>query len=89
MTYEYCVMERNDIKKIDKLNKLNNKETFWDDVRKLTKNVTSDHSIHRWQCLAECRYNELLTGYEDIRTEIEYGKPTKYFSWKTGEELYI
>ena len=52
-------IEVRDISKIDKLNKLTNKETFWDDVRKLTKRVTSDHSIGRWQCLAEYRWSEL------------------------------
>ena len=52
-------IEKRDYSKIDKLNRLTNKETFWDDVRKLTKYVTSDHAIHRWQCLAEQRYSEL------------------------------
>jgi hypothetical protein len=52
-------IEVRDISKIDKLNKLTNKETFFDDVRKLTKRVTSDHSIGRWQCLAEYRWSEL------------------------------
>lgn len=89
MTYNYYVMEKNDVKKIDKLNKLTNKGTFWNNVRKLTKNITSDHSIHRWQCLAEIRYNELLTGCEDVRTKIEYGKPTRYFSLKTGQEVFV
>lgn len=52
-------MEKSDFKKIEKLSKLNNINTFWDDVRKLTKNITSDHSIKRWQCLAEQRFLEL------------------------------
>lgn len=52
-------IECHDISRINKLNKLKNKETFWDDVRKLTKRITSDHSIGRWQCLAEKRYKEL------------------------------
>ena len=56
-------IEGRDFARIDKLNKLNNPATFWDDVRKLTRNVTSDHTIHRWQCLAECRFAE-LTGTE-------------------------
>lgn len=59
MTYGKAI-EARDYAKIDKLNKLTNKETFWNDVRKLTKNVTSDHAIGRWQCLAEHRYNELI-----------------------------
>lgn len=56
--YDYAI-EKRDISKIDKLNTLTNKETFWNDVRKFTKNVTSDHSIGRWQCLAEARWQEL------------------------------
>lgn len=58
MTYDRAI-EKRDYSKIDKLNKLTNKETFWDDVRKLTKNVTSDHSIRRWECLAQARCDEL------------------------------
>ena len=58
MTYNRAI-EKRDYSKIDKLNNLTNKETFWDDVRKFTKNVTSDHSINRWECLAEYRWNEL------------------------------
>jgi hypothetical protein len=54
-------IEKRDYSKIDKLNNLTNKETFWDDVRKLTKNVTSDHAIKRWQCLADQRWGELNT----------------------------
>lgn len=52
-------MEVHDISRIRKLNGLTNPDTFWDDVRKLTKRITSDHSIRRWQCLAEERYREL------------------------------
>lgn len=88
MTYKICALENRDCSKIDKLNKLTNKETFWDDVRKLTRSVTSDHSIHRWQCLAEKRFDELITGCEDVRTEIEYGKPTRYFDRATGNEVF-
>jgi len=58
MTYDYA-MERNDYKRIDKLNTLTNVDTFYDDVRKLVKNVHSDHTIKRWQCLADARYDEL------------------------------
>ena len=53
--YGYA-MERSDYKRIEKLNALTNPETFWDDVRKLTRRVTSDHSIRHWQGLAELRY---------------------------------
>ena len=61
MTYEYA-LEQHDISKIEKLNCLTNKETFWSEVKKLTKHVTSDHAIGRWQCLSEMRYAELQEG---------------------------
>jgi hypothetical protein len=60
MNFRY-VIEAGDVRKIEKLNALANKETFWDDVRKLCRRVTSDHSIRRWQCLSEIRYRELNT----------------------------
>ena len=44
---ESYVMENADYAKIKKLNTLHNMETFWDDVRKFTKNVRSDHSLGR------------------------------------------
>lgn len=59
MTYAYAY-ERADYSKIDKLNSLNNPVTFWDDVRKFTRKVTSDHAINRWQILAENRYSEVI-----------------------------
>lgn len=51
-------IENRDFAKIDKLYAILNDETttkdnYWDKVRKLTKRVTSDHSLSRWQCLAE------------------------------------
>ena len=52
-------IEYHDISKIKKLNTLNNINTFWDDVRKLTRYITSDHSIRRWEILSEIRYAEL------------------------------
>lgn len=61
MDYSYAIEQR-DISKIDKLNNLTRLDTFWEEVRKLTKNVKSDHSINRWQCLAEVRYHELKYG---------------------------
>ena len=48
-----------DIRRIDKLNKLTNLETFWDDVRFLAKRVRSGEAFIRWQCLAEIREDEL------------------------------
>ena len=52
-------LEYYDYGRIEKLKKLNNLGTFWNDVRKLVRRITSDHSIKRWQCLAEQRYEEL------------------------------
>ena len=63
MTYRFAI-EKHDIGRIDKLNKLTDIKTFWDDVRKLTKNVFGSHADGRWQCLAECRYLELKGGKE-------------------------
>lgn len=57
---EYNVaIEVRDYSKIDKLNALTDINTFWSDVCKLTKRVSSDHAIRRWQALAENRYSEL------------------------------
>lgn len=56
-----CAIEKHDYSRIDKLNKLTNRFAFWDDVKKLTRNIKSDHAIGRWQCLAEIRYKELIT----------------------------
>lgn len=58
LSYRYALYTQ-DYKTIDKLNNLDNKDTFWDDVRKLTKRITSDRSIKRWQCLSELRYEQL------------------------------
>ena len=58
MDYRYADT-RTECKRIDKLNALNNPVTFWDDVRKFTKNVHSDHVIHSWEYLSEIRYNEI------------------------------
>lgn len=52
------VWEVADYKKIDKIicgidsGKIN-KSNLFDEVRKFTKNVTSDHSIGRWQSIAD------------------------------------
>lgn len=55
-------IEYHDMNRIKKLNTLNNINTFWDDVRKFTRYITSDHSIERWQVLAGNRYKELEEG---------------------------
>ena len=52
-------MYQSDYSIIDKLMKLENVDTFNEDVRKLTKRVTSDRSIGRWQVLSEIRYEQL------------------------------
>ncbi len=52
-------IEARDNKRIDKLMALTNIDTFWEDVKKLTRNITSDHSLGRWLILAEKRYKEL------------------------------
>ena len=66
---ENYVVEKNDYSKIKKLNGLHNIETFWDDVRRLTRNCRSDHGLRRWEILAEVRYGELQDAkksfYED------------------------
>ena len=61
--YRYMIenyaIEQKDYARIKKLMQLKNAQTFWSDVRKLTKRIESDHAINRWQCLAELRYKTL------------------------------
>ena len=57
--YHNCVYEMSDIAKIDKLMTIKSLENFWQNVKSFTKNVYSDHSIRRWQCLAEMREIQL------------------------------
>lgn len=59
MTYNECAMERRDIGRIAKLNKLTDPKTFWADVKRLTRNTYTDHALDRWQVLAEIRYEEI------------------------------
>lgn len=59
MTYKEAI-EIRDLRRIDRLNKLTNKQTFWKDVRKITSGVHDDHPLGRWQTLAEIRYEELV-----------------------------
>ena len=65
MEAELQSYEVRDYSKIEKLLRLDNIKTFYDDVRKLVKNVHSDHSIKRWQCLAEIRYKQLIKESEE------------------------
>lgn len=62
MIYNEYVMERRDIGRITKLNTLTDPNTFWTDVKKMTRNTTSDHALNRWQVLAEIRYKEIKKG---------------------------
>ena len=58
---------RTEAKIIEKLNTLTNPETFFEDVRKFTKNIHSDRLINIWECFSEIRHAE-ITGKE-IETE--------------------
>ncbi len=58
MTYAYAI-EGRDYSRIDKLNTLSNRETFYDDVRKMCIRVQGDHAIKRWQALSEIRKAEI------------------------------
>lgn len=53
---------------IDKLNSLNNPATFFQDVRRFTRQITTDHNINIWQRFAEIRYNE-ITGKAEEETK--------------------
>ena len=59
-------LEYHDINRIKKLNTLHDPGTFFDDVRKYTRYIRSDHSISRWQALAENRFNELIEKAEEV-----------------------
>ena len=63
VTLEQCIFEKADIARVRKLRELKDISSFWDDVRKLTKRVCSDHSIRAWQALAEIREKEIENGY--------------------------
>ena len=58
MTYEHALTKW-DHAKIDKLNKLTNTETFWEDVYQLRKRVTKKYTLHCWGRLAKIRWKEL------------------------------
>ena len=59
--YKTVSMENMDIHKIDKIvdgikeGKIN-RENLYDEVREMTRRVTSDHSIKRWQIITEWFY---------------------------------
>lgn len=58
MEYKYAGTY-SDMKRIDKLNKMTNPETFWNEIDKITKNLVSLTAINSWNMLAEIRYKEL------------------------------
>lgn len=70
----------------EKLNKLTDINTFWNDVRNMTMKVTTTAACRDWEFMSEQRYAEILTGVEDVQTEVEYGQPTRYYdpnsNWK-------
>lgn len=59
MDYRYAGTY-SDMKRIDKLNKMTNHETFWSEIDNLTKNLVSLSAINSWNMLAEIRYKELI-----------------------------
>lgn len=90
MTYKRATT-KSDMTKIDKLNGLKDINTFYDDVRRITKNVHSDSTIRAWQRLSEQRYDELLTGIEDVRTDYEMinGKFVKKYYDNEWNEITV
>ena len=91
MDYSVAV-EKRDINKIDKLNGIVDLAGYWDQVRRLTKDVKSDHGMHRWQCLAELRFNELkdmyIEGYNKmyalLLSEIGEANMDQVMNWING-----
>jgi len=84
-------MSKTERKIADKLNTLTNIDTFWNDVRKFTKSVHSDRAIELWQVYSEIRFNELITGCEDVRTEIDTvnGKTViRYYTYDFEMEIF-
>ena len=61
---------------IDKLNTLNNPATFFQDVRRFTRQITTGHNIKIWQRFAEIRYNE-ITGKGNTALQAENEEETK------------
>ena len=41
-------------------------ESYWDDCRKLVKNVRSDNSLREWQIVFENMENIILNRYEEV-----------------------
>ena len=41
-------------------------ESYWDDCRKLVKNVRSDNSLREWQIVFENMENIIMNKYEEV-----------------------
>lgn len=52
-------MTKYEYKVIDKLNTLTNPATFFQDVRRFTRQITTDHNIKTWEKFSEIRYAEI------------------------------
>lgn len=52
---------------IDKLNTLTNPATFFQDVRRFTRQITTDHNIKTWERFSEIRYNEIINAQEETK----------------------
>lgn len=70
MDYRYAGTY-SDRSRIDKLNKLTNPYSFWDDVEKFTKNLTSLSATNSWKHLADIRYDELLRTNGLTKNEVD------------------
>lgn len=66
---EYYVMEKQDYARIKKLRTLHNIDTIYEDAKRFTSRVRSDHSLSRLAILIEARRGELMQAkrafYED------------------------
>lgn len=61
MAYSYVVLEKHDYARVDKIiagieKGTITKNNLYAEVKKLCKNVKSDHSIHRWMCITDWFY---------------------------------
>jgi len=68
MAYNKIIVENQDIQKVSKIiNGISSgkitKDNIYSETRRFTKNVTSDHSIGRWQIIFEW-FDKQLNTYE-------------------------
>ena len=91
MTKRLETMNKHERTIAEKLNRLTDLSTFWNDVRKLTAKIRSDKSLSMWQALASIRCDELRTGCEDVRAEYDYDRMgrviTTYWTYDYGQEV--